>query len=257
MDYTNVEAARTRDGMRLVLSAGVPGPWGEAAKGLFKVRKVDYLAVAQEVGGENADLVDWTGHRNAPIAVYAGERPRVGWAEILLLAERLGSGPSLLPKDASERALMMGWSHELCAESGLGWTRRLMLVDQPIRAGADHPAYAFSRFFGDIYGWSPEAGAAAEARCVAILEGLSKQLAAQHAAGRRYLVGSSLSALDVYWAAFAALIDPLPDDVCPMSPDFRAMYASSPASVKGAASVELLEHRLFVYESALGLPLDF
>ena len=102
-------------------------------------------------------------------------------------------------------------------------------------------------------------GDAAPARCADILHVLSQQLAAQRAAGKRYLVGDALSAVDVYWAAVAATIDPLPDERCksPMPPDFRAMYASSPPQVREAASQELVAHRDFVYREHVGLPLDF
>ena len=86
---------------------------------------------------------------------------------------------------------------------------------------------------------------------------LSEQIEAQHAAGKRYLVGEKLSAADVYWATFANLIDPLPHDQCPMSPDFRAMYSGSPDPVKAAASPTLLSHRDFICETAVGLPFEF
>ena len=257
MDYQSVAEARNQKGMRLALTAGVPGPWGEAAKGVFKLRKVDYAPVLQELGGANEELVAWTGYRNAPVAVFEDERPRAGWSEILLLAERIGSGPTLVPRDPAERAQMMGLAHEICGEQGLGWTRRLSLVHPALEAGPDHPGFAFSKLFGEMYGYTVELGAAAERRCIDLLGVLSKQLAAQQAQGKRYLVGDHLSAADVYWATFAALIVPLPQDVCPMSDDFYAMYDSASPAVRAAASPELMAHRDFVYESALGLPLDF
>jgi len=257
VEYRTVSEAKDRPGLRLALSAGVPGPWGEAAKGILKLRKVQYTPVLHAVGGDNAELVEWTGHRNAPVAVYNDEKPRVGWAEILFLAERLGSGPSLIPRDPSERALMMGLCHEICGENGLGWSRRLGLVHPAIQAGPSHPAYEFSKLFGSMYGYSKEAGEAAPARCAEILIVLSLQLTTQQSAGRRFLVGDSLSAADVYWATFAALIDPLPDDQCRMSADFRRLYSSSPPEVRAAASPKLMAHRNLVYETALGLPLDF
>jgi glutathione S-transferase len=257
--FFQVKDARNLSGLRLALSAGVPGPYGEAAKALFKIRRVEYIPVFQEIGAPNPELVDWTGHRNAPVAVYNDEKPRAGWAEILFLAERLGSGASLIPADPKERTLMMGLSHEICGENGLLWTGRLRLVHPAIEAGSAHPAYEFSKLFGDMYGYSKEAGDAAPARCADILHVLSQQLAAQRAAGKRYLVGNALSAVDVYWAAVAATIDPLPDEQCksPMPPDFRAMYASSPPQVRDAASQELIAHRDFVYREHVGLPLDF
>ena len=254
MQYKTIKEARAMPGTRLILTAGVPGPWGESAKAIFRLRAVDYVPVAQEIGGANEEQVAWTGIRNAPVVVHNEEKPRSGWAEILFLAERLGSGPSLLPADPLERALMFGISHELAGENGLGWTRRLMIVAGPIEEGPSSPAYGFAKFFGDNYGYTPEAGRATERRCVDILTMLSTQLARQRAAGRRYLVGDALSAADIYWATFANLLDPLPDEKCPMSPEIRAMYGSSPPSVRSAASAELLAHRDFVCETAVGLP---
>ena len=63
-------------GLRLVLTAGVPGPWGEAAKGVFHVKGVPFARVRQEAGAANQELVEWTGHDNAPVAVYDDERAR-------------------------------------------------------------------------------------------------------------------------------------------------------------------------------------
>ena len=93
MEYLNVEEARNRDGLRLVLTAGVPGPFGEAAKALFRHHNVEFLPVRQVGGRDNPELVEWTRHRNAPIALYNDEAPRVRWLELIELAERLGSGP--------------------------------------------------------------------------------------------------------------------------------------------------------------------
>ena len=59
MKYASMKEGRQAGGLRLVLSQGVPGPWGEAAKAIFKVKGLDYLAVAQEGGGENAELREW------------------------------------------------------------------------------------------------------------------------------------------------------------------------------------------------------
>ena len=57
MEYLTIEQARERQGLRLVLSRGVPGPWGEAAKALFRLRNVEFTPVAQIAGDVNAALV--------------------------------------------------------------------------------------------------------------------------------------------------------------------------------------------------------
>ena len=133
MQYTEIGEAIGRGGLRLVLTAGVPGPWGESAKGIFRVKKIPYLAVRQNAGQHDEELLGWTRQTSAPVAMYEDERPRSGWAEILFLAERLQPVPALLPRDPAERALALGLAHEICGEHGLGWTRRLMLLkDAPV-----------------------------------------------------------------------------------------------------------------------------
>src|SRR5258706_9477681 len=103
MEYISVAQARKLPGLRLALSAGTPGPWGEAAKAVLKIRKVPFVPVRQHIMAANEELVEWTGFRNAPVAIYDDEPGAAGWIEILMLAERLGSGPSLLPADEIER----------------------------------------------------------------------------------------------------------------------------------------------------------
>ncbi len=257
MHYHTITEARSLPGTRLILTAGVPGPWGEAAKAIFRIRKVPYVPVAQEIAGSNDEQMAWLGIRNAPVAVHNDERPRSGWAEILFLAERLGSGPSLIPNDAAERALMIGLSYELAGENGLGWSRRLNIVSAPLEEGPSSPAYGFAKFFGDNYGYTPEAGRASAQRCVDILAMLSQQIEKQQAAGKRYLVGDSLSAADVYWACFANLVDPLPNESCPMGDDIRALYGSASAPIKAAVSPALIAHRDFICQTAVGLPFEF
>ena len=123
-DYIDIEEARTRSGMRLVLTAGVPGPWGEAAKNIFWVKKIQYVPVRQVPGESEKTLAAWTAQTSAPVAVYEEERPRSSWAEILYLAERLAPTPSLIPSDPTQRIEMFGLCHELCGDTGLGWQRR-------------------------------------------------------------------------------------------------------------------------------------
>jgi glutathione S-transferase len=259
MQYLDVEQAIDRPGLRLVLSAGVPGPWGEAAKYILHVKRIPYAAVRQVGGGENDALERWTGHANAPVAVYEKERPRAGWIEILQLAERLAPEPRLVPDDARQRAWMFGLAHELAGEQGFGWCRRLAMIDQMIAFGDALPAQAraIAERLGARYGWSAAAAAAAPARVAAILRLFSEQLRAQRERGSRYLVGDRLSALDLYWTAFAALVEPLPQEQCPMAAPMRAAYTLRDPAARSAADPGLLEHRDFVYREHLALPLDF
>ena len=246
MDYIDIDDAIGRDGLRLVLTAGVPGPWSESAKGILKVKKIPYLPVRQNAGQHDETLLAWTRQTSAPVAMYADERARSGWAEILFLAERLEPQPALLPADPRERALALGLAHEICGEHGFGWTRRLDLMKN---APLDENTMPWK------YGCEDRASVdAAEARATDILALLADQLRRQREAGRRFLVGESLSAVDIYWACFSNLVVPLPHEQSPMPDMIRAAYGSWKDAPVDAS---LIEHRVEVFEEYLGLPQDF
>lgn len=257
MNYLSVTEARELGGLRLVLSVGVPGPWGEAAKGVFHVKGLPYAAVAQFPGADNEDLMAWTGRANAPVAVYDREEARSGWAEILFLAERLAPEPRLIPEDASDRAWMFGLAHEICGEGGLGWSRRLMMIDSLLSAESGDAFRRAGEVLGARYGYSKEAAAEAPRRVAAVLGLLAGQLRRQRERGLGFLVGSSLSAVDLYWATFAALLRPLPGDLCPMPDYLRGWYEATGPVVDAALDPELLAYRERIYRNYLELPLKF
>jgi hypothetical protein len=119
MKYVSVAEGRALSGLRLVLSAGVPGPWGESAKAILSLRGVAYAAVAQHPMEANEDLCDWVGVRNAPVAVLNSEPPITGWRDILMLAERIGRGPSLLPLDSPDHQESLSLANMICGTDGL------------------------------------------------------------------------------------------------------------------------------------------
>lgn len=243
IEYTEVEAAIESKGLRLVLTTGVPGPWGESAKGILAVKGIDYVAVRQTAATADPKLIEWTRQSSAPAAMFDNERPRSGWAEILLLAERLQPEPALIPGDTRERAVMLGLCHEICGEQGLGWSRRLALLAGMPDAGPDSMPWKY----GIQDGIDAEQ---ANARTAAILSMLAEQL---EQSGGPYLMGSALRAVDIFWAAFSNLIEPLPPEQSPM-PDFiRKSYASW----TGGCSASLLALRDRVFEQHLGLPQEF
>jgi len=257
-EYLEPKVAQNESGLRLVLTTGVPGPWGEAAKSIFYVKKIPYQRVRQEAGLPNEDLVAWTGTANAPQAVLDEEPSRSGWAEILLLAERLSEKPRLIPSDPHDRALCFGLSFEICGEDGFGWNRRLQLL-HPMLSMPDaesNPALAAPRRLGARYGYSASRAAAADRRVCEILQLLSEQLAAQKAKGSAFLVGDALSAVDLYWSTFAAMLKPLPEELCPMSEMLRGAYGTLTPAIEAAVDGALLEHRDRIYAEFLELPLE-
>ena len=256
-EYIDVAQVRNMSGLRLVLSPGVPGPWSEAAKGIFYVKKFPYVKVRQEVGGLNLALQEWTAQTSAPVAVWNDEPPRSTWIQQLYLAERLAPTPPLIPASIEDRVLMFGYGNEICGETGFGWSKRLMLIHATLsNPQASEAARTSSLGFGKKYGYTPEAGAAAPAWVAQILQLLGTRLEQQRRQGSQFFIGDQLSALDIYWATFAALIQPLPHELCPMPQAFRSMYTNTDAVVQAVVTPLLLEHRDFIYRTYLELPID-
>jgi glutathione S-transferase len=259
-EYIDIDEARTASGLRLVLTAGVPGPWGEAAKGLFHVKKIAYAPVRQEGGGENEQLRSWTGFDNAPQAILNDERPRLAYDELIHLAERLEPSPPLIPSDAGERAQMFGLLHEIAGEMGWAWCRRLQLFAPLLEAPKGKLPEAVTapiERMGAKYGYSPQVAQEANRRVPQILTFLSSTLRDQRNAGRDFLVGERLSAADIYWATFAAMLSPLSAELCPMTDVMRTAYTVTDESTLAAADPILLEHRDRIYEQHLQLPIEF
>jgi glutathione S-transferase len=255
-EYVNIEQAVTMSGLRVVLPAGIPGPWAEAVKGVLYVKKVPFIRVRHD-RADYGPLIRWTAQSSSPVMVYNDERPRSVWNDQLLLAERLQANPPLVPSDLQDRVLMFGLSNELCGENGFGWSRRLMLIHSVITdPNTTEEARQGMLTFGSKYGYSAAAALAAPARAAQIIRVLADRQEAQRSRGSRFLVGSQLSALDIYWAVFAALIEPLPENLCPMPPEIRRRYNCDDPIVRAAITPQLLAHRDFIYHEYLELPVD-
>ncbi len=271
LDYVSITAAKKLSGLRLVLGAyPIPGPWREACKGLFHVKGIPYTRVVTGNQGASdlqigmndsqSELISWTSQASAPVAIWNDERPRSIWIDQLNLAERLEPEPPLIPADIDLRAAMFGLINELAGEHGLAWTKRLLMVDGPLKAlPQDDGRRGFFEFIGNKYGYSEALAAAATPRLVSILNTFSSQLAAQKGRGSQYLIGDSLTAVDIYWAAFCGLLDPLPEDLCPMVTAWRVpeMYGYANPDVDKALTPELRAHREFMYNEHLELPIVF
>ena len=260
MEYQTPERARELGGLRLALTVGVPAPWGEAAKALCHARSVRFTPVAQLAGEANDALHAWTGVRNAPVAVWEDEPPRIGWLDILMLIERIGTGPSLLPTDSALRAECIGIAHEICGEWGFGWCRRLMILGRMFDGMLDADIGALppgaARMLADYRVQRAEVDRAPQ-RVADILNMLSARLHAQRAAGSDYLVGDAFTAADIYWAAFSNMVDPLPAADNPMPEQIRGLYGDVFGPAADAVDPALIAHRDHVFRQHLALPLKF
>lgn len=251
-EYMSVEEAIKRGGLRMVVVGDVPSLWGEAAKGIFHIKRLDWVAVRLDYDSEA--LAKWAGRQDGPVAIYEDEPPRAGWAEILLLAERLAPTPSLIPKDSAERALMFGLAHEICGEAGLGWERRLQLVHAGLRNEGGFPE-RIAQFIGSKYGYTREAGAASGQRVAELLRMLTSRLKAQQQTGSPYYVGETVTAVDIYSATCTAMFAPLPTEQCEMHPKSRAAFNMLDEQTTSALDPILIEHRDMIYTEFLELPL--
>ena len=252
VEYIDFEEARAAEGLRMVVITRVPSPWGEAAKGILHVKQIPWKAV--RLDQSNDEMAEWTGARNGPVAVFEDEAPRANWAEILLLAERLAPAPSLLPADPVERSHAIGLSHEICGEEGLGWTRRLQGIHAGLNGGPGFPP-PISAYLGKKYGYRKDQADLYQRRTIDLLGMLATLLHTQRSHGSAFYLGESLSAVDIYSATFMALLKPLPSELCPMAENIRSAYEGIDEITAKALDPILLEHRDFVYNKYLELPL--
>jgi len=270
LNYVTIAEARKMSGLRIVLGAyPIPGPWRESCKGIFHVKGLSYVPVKSANAGASdlaigmndtqSELIEWSGQGSAPVVAWNDERPRSSWVDQLNLAERLQPNPPLVPADLEERVRMFGMANELLGENGLVWEKRLLMVDGPLKSmPANDPQRGFFEFLGRKYGYTPAGAEKATLKIVAIVEGFARQLERQHAAGRQYLVGDRLSALDIYWAASCAILDPMPPERCPMADAFRdGPYGNSDPRIEQALTPALRKHRDFIYDTHLELPVVF
>ena len=253
-EYVSVEDAIARRGLRMVVLGKVPSPWGEAAKGIFHVKGVDFAAV--RLVYDDAALKSWAGQLSAPVAIHDDEPPRSGWAEILMLAERLAPQPALLPLEP-ERARPRGAAGGEVLRPG-----RSRLVSPPA-AGARgaHERRRLRLARGRLPGrqvWlrCRRGGAVHAARGCELLGELAGILRSRRDAGETYYLGDELSAVDIYSATFMALFSPLPQEQCDMHPGLRAAFEWLDPETARALDPVLLEHRDMMYARHLQLPLS-
>ncbi len=251
MQYRTVEEARDLPGLRLVLTVGVPGPWGESAKYMAGYKGLDYVPVHQEGGGENAALLAWTGQTSAPVAVYDNLPPVSHWLDLVMLLDRIAPEKPLLPVSAADRARAAGLSTLIAGVDGVGWNRRFHMI-APLMA-MDEPPEAILRL-AEKYGWSDAALAAANGKLVDICAELDRAL---RESGGEYFLGDSPCATDFHWAAFSGMLKPLPAEVNPMPDWMRASWSGADAEVRAGFTERLEAHRDRMFERHITLPLDY
>jgi glutathione S-transferase len=255
VERIDIDQARRANGLRIVTLARVPSPWGEALKGILHIKQLPHARVSHVFGTPTKSLQEWSGQEIFPVMAWNDERPLSTWIEQLYLAERLAPTPRLIPENFDDRVLMFGYCNELCGENGLGWTERLRGVHEALTKPGGDPA-GVSAYLGKKYGYTPEIGERAAGGVISVLNKLTARLESQRARGSRFFVGDTLSALDVYWAAFTNMMKPLAPELIPMPRRVREMFTITEPSIVAAMRPILFEHRDFIFKNYLELPVD-
>lgn len=251
--YVSVEEAIARPGLRMVVVGKVPSPWGEAAKNIFHLKGIDFVAV--RLVYDNEALKSWAGQLTGPVAIYNDEPPRAGWEEILLFAERLAPTPALLPADPEARAHVLALSGKLCGKGGLGWHRRLQMVHAGL-TGIGGFSERVAAYLGGKYDYDPGRTDLDAARVRELLGEFAGILHGRQAHGHDYYLGAEPCAVDIYSATIMALLKPLPPAQCDMHPASRAAFEWLDAATAQALDPILLRHRDMMYTRHLVLPLS-
>jgi glutathione S-transferase len=254
-EWLTLQEAIATPGIRLVLARfGVPSPWSEFCRALFDVKRIEYLPVdGRDSEGSYNALRSLSGQDSVPVVLIGAESPRSSWLEQLYAAERLAPAVPLLPGDSASRAQVIGLIAELCGEGGFGWSRRLQMIARltaPNGAPREQQMGLYLKYkYGGCSGLEPER------RCEEIVSAFAERLRHQLSYGKGFLFGERLGALDLAWAAFAALIEPLPERECAMSERWRELFRWTPQTVSAHEVQMLLAHRDRIYRQQLRLPI--
>lgn len=253
MPVADFETARAARGLRIVYADKIASPWSQGALGLFDLKGMDYVLVPFRPFAQA--VREHTGANNAPVVLFDDEPPRTGWGEILALSERLGGRVSLVPDEDDRAVAMYGLSHAILSEGGLGWSVRMLLTDAGLTTeGREGWPASVAAYLAPKYGYAADRVPAARARAIRVLKLLARTLADSQAAGHLYMLGATLTALDVYAATVLGVIAPLPHELCPMPDVLRHAIATLDPDVRAAVPASLLRHRDLMYARHLRRP---
>ncbi len=244
--FVPIAEIREAKGLRMAILRDIPSPWTEAAKGIFHAKGLDCLYGAQADSDPPQAIAHHYGNSSVPVVLYENEKPRTGWAEILILAERLSDSTPLIPDDPEDRVDLFGIAHEICGEMGLGWAYRLVMIGDTDRGA--FPA-GVTRYLAGKYGHNPVHAESAHRRVTSILRMLSKRLEQND-----YIVANQFTAADIYWATFANMFTPLPESLMRTTPMIRSAYSCRDERLMDAISPRLAAHQRRIYEEFLELP---
>lgn len=252
MQAVDLETALAAPGLRVIVTAGAPSPWSQAALAILNFKAVPFLLVRTRAS--EPAFREWNGASNLPAVLFDNEPVRTGWVEILALAERLACDALLVPREPAERVRMLGLCHEVMSEGALLWCARLLAIEAGIATeGREGFPLQAARYLAPRYGQGTVPVAQLRARAADVLSLLDAELSLSSGPCFR---GSSTSALDLYSAVAMNALVPLPQASCPMVPAMRAAFEWMGKQLAGAIPPALLAHRDFVVSRHFELPIE-
>jgi len=101
------------------------------------------------------------------------------------------------------------------------------------------------------YGYSEEASAAAPGKIAEVITLIDNRLLAQEKNGSSYLIGDSLTALDVYWATMSMTILPVPLEIMPKTQQNQGMLGffemnSKIPEIASALTERIADHQQYI-----------
>ena len=247
------EAAEMKEGTRVTFIPGMQALYAEALKNICFVKGVSLIRALHPLMGINkqtgedrqAKLYELTSQSSLPAMFHDDERPRNVWIEQLSLAESIGSenSPKLIPNNLQERIDMFGLCAVILGEDGLVWNIRI-LSDNPLARK---------------YGYSEEASSKAIDKIVEIIKMIDARLDAQAKLDSPYLVGKSLSAIDIYWATMVMSTLPTPPEIMPRTEQNQGMIMwfennSKIPSIENVLSKKIQEHQHYILKTYCETP---
>ena len=138
---------------------------------------------------------------------------------------------------------MFGLCAIVLGEDGLVWNMRI-LSDGPLARK---------------YGYSDEASNKAPNKIAEIIKLLNKKLKAQEEIGSKYLIGDSLSAVDIYWATVSMTVLPASLEIMPRTKQNEGMLLafegiSKIPQIAEATSELILSHRDYILKTYCETP---
>ena len=239
------ESALIEKGTRVTFVPGVQAMYAEALKNICYIKNIPLTRVLHPIMGvdketgedRQAKLYELTSQTSLPTMFHDKERPRNVWIEQLALAERIGTkdSPKLIPDNFEQRVEMFGICAVVLGEDGLVWNMRIMM-DSPL---------------AQKYGYSEEASAAAPGKIAEVISLIDNRLQAQEKKGSRYLIGDSVTALDVYWATMSMTILPVPVEIMPKTLQNQGMLGffemnSKIPEIADALTKRIQEHQQYI-----------